>query len=269
MNAVEKNQEYSLLWNMTQMKDLFVKQRMWPSFVGAKDVQQTAYGNFSKGKADNASEDYLLPILLWPEQKRYLASKGFHNYGSGSSGSGSKSSSSETKRKGKRKRGADGDENNEEDGNNKDGDAADDDDAVKAAAAEAAPPAKRARNNGGFFAGIASVFSKITKFILPRKRLTNEEVQLAVFGDCQERGYFVGPGHVYGGDYNIYRGGDPSNSHSTATVRVVRRRTISGRDLLSFSRVQNQVAKSAVLAYVDNGEPKFLVANFQNVSERL
>ena len=98
-------------------------------------------------------------------------------------------------------------------------------------------------------------------------------MQLKVFSACQARGYFIGPGDVYGGDYNIYRGGDPSNSHSTATVRVVRKRAITGRDLLSYSRVQNQVAKSAVLAFVDpdneGGEPGFLVVNFRNVSERL
>jgi tRNA intron endonuclease, catalytic C-terminal domain len=41
-----------------------------------------------------------------------------------------------------------------------------------------------------------------------------------------KHGYFVGPGDVYGGDYTIYRGGDPSNSHSTATVRVVRQRKV-------------------------------------------
>lgn len=43
----------------------------------------------------------------------------------------------------------------------------------------------------------------------------------------EEHGYFVGPGDVYGGDYTIYRGGDPSNSHSTATIRVVRQRKVS------------------------------------------
>ncbi len=81
----------------------------------------------------------------------------------------------------------------------------------------------------------------------------------------------MGPGDVYGGDYNIYRGGDPSNAHSTATVRLVRKRAITGRDLLCFSRVQNQVAKSAVLAYVDpeTQQAQFLVANFRNVSERV
>ena len=42
----------------------------------------------------------------------------------------------------------------------------------------------------------------------------------------EEHNYFVGPGDVYGGDYTIYRGGDPSNSHSTATVRVVRHREV-------------------------------------------
>ncbi len=54
---------------------------------------------------------------------------------------------------------------------------------------------------------------------------------------------------------------DPSNSHSVATIRVCSARgkggrgrggvgggSILARDLLSFSRVQNQVAKSAVLA---------------------
>jgi hypothetical protein len=68
----------------------------------------------------------------------------------------------------------------------------------------------------------------------------------------------------------IYRGGDPSNAHSTATVRVVRQRTIAARDLISFSRVQNQVAKSAVLAYLDpqTKEAKFVVVNFQSVSDR-
>ena len=118
---------------------------------------------------------------------------------------------------------------------------------------------------------VSNAFSRVKRLVVPLKRMTNADVQSCIFAKCQDLGYFIGPGHVYGGDYNIYRGGDPSNSHSTATVRVVRRSTISGRDLLSFSRVQNQVAKSAVLAFVDptGNDAKFLVANFQNVSERL
>lgn len=63
-----------------------------------------------------------------------------------------------------------------------------------------------------------------------------------VYMDLVRRGYLVGPGHVYGGDYNIYdRGKDPSSSHSMATVRAMSRPTVTARDLISFARVQNQV----------------------------
>lgn len=69
-----------------------------------------------------------------------------------------------------------------------------------------------------------------------------------VYEDLRNRGYFVGPGDVYGGDYCIYKGKDPSQSHSVATIRVCNGK-VSAKDLLSFSRVQNQVAKSAVFAF--------------------
>ena len=35
--------------------------------------------------------------------------------------------------------------------------------------------------------------------------LTAAEMQRLVFRDLHRRGYFVGPGDVYGGDYNIYK----------------------------------------------------------------
>ena len=93
------------------------------------------------------------------------------------------------------------------------------------------PNNKKVRREEGFLAGLASffgsAFSSVAKLMVPRKRLSNAEAQVAIFSSRQDMGYFIGPGHVYGGDYNIYRGGDPSNSHSTATVRVVRRPTIS------------------------------------------
>ena len=103
-----------------------------------------------------------------------------------------------------------------------------------------------------------------------RKKFRDGDVQMTVFRALQDSKYFIGPGDVYGGDYTIYRGGDPSNAHSTATVRVVRQRKITARDLISFSRVQNQVAKSAVLAYLDpeTKDAKFVVVNFQTVSDR-
>ena len=256
-------QDTTLIWRMEAMRDLFKVQRMWPSFVGAKDVQKSG---FLPGKSNSKSnEDHLLPVLLWPEQKRYLALKGMHDYGteafvkshlaqtSNKSNSGSNKERN-SKSKGKRKREDDTEEKDESEQDN-------------------APLAKKARSEG-FLSNMASFFSfAFAPFttLSRRRKITNADAQLTIFSDCHERGYFIGPGHVYGGDFNIYKGGDPSNSHSTATVRVVRRKSISGRDLLSFSRVQNQVAKSAVLAYVDpsSGGARFLVANFQNVSDRL
>lgn len=101
--------------------------------------------------------------------------------------------------------------------------------------------------------------------------MSTEDVNFSIFTDLRSRGYFVGPGDVYGGDFNIYKGGDPSNSHSAATIRVVRKKRIAVRDLLSFSRVQNHVAKSAVFSFIEptSNKPAYLIANFRNVSDRL
>ena len=249
---------------MDAMKDLFKVQRMWPSFIGAKDVQRVGYTpGRSSGKSN---EDHLLPVLLWPEQKRYLTLQGMPDYGTAaapkidlaeSEGTlKAERSKSKGKSKGKRKRADLEDEEDEED--------------EEEPNIEETSAPKRARQ-GGFLSFLSSAFAPLTNLLPWRKKMTNADAQVTIFSECHDRKYFIGPGHVYGGDFNIYKGGDPSNSHSTATVRVVRRRSISGRDLLSFSRVQNQVAKSAVLAYVDPTTLKaqFLVANFQNVSERL
>lgn len=102
-----------------------------------------------------------------------------------------------------------------------------------------------------------------------------DETRTAVYMSLVRQGFLVGPGHLYGGDYNTYeRGKDPSSSHSTATVRALDRPSISGRDLLAFTRVQNQVAKSAVLAFRSTSDPSaeavdLLVFNFRNVSHRI
>lgn len=49
-----------------------------------------------------------------------------------------------------------------------------------------------------------------------------DQVRNAVFKDLHDRGYFVGPADVYGGDYSLYKGGgDPTKTHSVATVRVL------------------------------------------------
>lgn len=61
------------------------------------------------------------------------------------------------------------------------------------------------------------------------------------------REYLVCPGEIYGADFGIYKGNDPSQSHSVASVRIVcgtskgDRPKLLAKDLLSYSRVQNQV----------------------------
>ena len=77
-------------------------------------------------------------------------------------------------------------------------------------------------------------------------------------------------------DYNIYKD-NPTNSHSLATIRVVYNGRVSARDLLAFSRVQNQVAKSAMFAFAGKSKPfsnheepvKFVTINFHAVSDRM
>jgi hypothetical protein len=43
---------------------------------------------------------------------------------------------------------------------------------------------------------------------------------MQLFNDLHSRGYCVGPGSAYGGTYCIYDG-NPDDSHSLATVRLV------------------------------------------------
>ena len=81
------------------------------------------------------------------------------------------------------------------------------------------------------------------------KKISSLNIRQSVFSSLQNKGYFVGPGDVYGGDYTIYKGGDPSNSHSVATIRVINHNKIAARDLLSFSRVQNQVRNILCCCY--------------------
>lgn len=51
-----------------------------------------------------------------------------------------------------------------------------------------------------------------------------ERTRCRIFADLHEQGYFVGPADAYGGDFSLYKGGgDPTQTHSIATVRVVGR----------------------------------------------
>lgn len=92
----------------------------------------------------------------------------------------------------------------------------------------------------------------------------------------KRRNYFLGPGDIYGGDYTIYKGSSPADSHSTATVRVNDAvvPVIRVSDLLAFTRVQTQVAKSAVIAFPNDDSKnndaklKYLRFYFKDVSVR-
>lgn len=49
-----------------------------------------------------------------------------------------------------------------------------------------------------------------------------ERTRSLIFEDLHKRNYFVGPADAYGGDYSLYKGGgDPTQTHSIATVRVI------------------------------------------------
>ena len=105
----------------------------------------------------------------------------------------------------------------------------------------------------------------------PVKQYTHDLQQLKqnVFYDLNEKGFFVGPADIYGADYSVYVG-DPSKGHSVGTVRLVpptieysedeygnpgakifKKHTVKARDILSYSRVQNHVAKMAIYAFDD------------------
>eukprot|EP00605_Chrysophyceae_sp_TOSAG23-4_P000887 GSChrysophyteH1.ASY1.ANO1.978.1 assembled CDS len=261
--------EPTLIWKMSQTREMFKRHRLWPSFVGAKVDTNSSHQQHGSSKAALG----LLPVVIWTEQEAYLKENGYDM-----TKSEGISISDINKSTGKRKR---------DEGDEASTGAALSSDVSKAEVAKINDtfdelPYKKVRTNDTSSGGLVSAagaliwsfFTTPIKYfgdMLPKKKLTAAEVQLSIFRECNRLGYFIGPGDVYGGDYNIYRGGDPSNSHSTATIKVCRKKSITGRDLLSFSRVQNQVAKSAVLAFVDSktNSPQFLVANFRNVSERV
>jgi len=285
--------EPTLVWKMSQTRVMFKEYKLWPSFIGARN--ESAAFSYAPTSKDKVGAVGLLPVLLWPEQEALLKASGFdinveESDSTAESSSSSSAANAEDTVLGKKRR-IDEVESDAE---------AETEAAAEAAAGTSIPTSSSSNINSSNSSnsgdskqrsfkrsraeeGDRSLVGKVGSFLwrmltaplslLPGKKrvLTNPDMQQAVFNECVKMGYFVGPGDIYGGDYNIYRGGDPSNSHSTATVRVVRKKTITGRDLLSFSRVQNQVAKSAVLAYVDPEThlPRFLVANFRNVSDRM
>lgn len=82
-------------------------------------------------------------------------------------------------------------------------------------------------------------------------------------------GYVLGGGDVYGGEYTVYKDGDPSTTHSIGTVRCSGSALCSVKEILAFSRVQNQVAKTSIVAFPDADEGvRYLCFNFRAVASR-
>ena len=268
MTTLVKEEETPiLLWIEAETKYMFQKYRLWPSFIGAKVNDE----KLTKG---------VLPVVIWNEQKKFLldqnALKDNHIIIPGIN------DNMLSKKRKLDDINNDIDNNIDNNNNNIDNNNDDDDEDIM-------QPIKKnkiesnSNNNtfvNGIVIGLLQPFQWFSKYFFKQDNNNNNNTNnnkdtitsTTIWRDLHNMSYFVGPGDVYGGDYSIYRGGDPSNSHSTATVRIVRQRKISARDLLSFSRVQNQVAKSAVLAYINpdnNNKPEYIVVNFKNVSDRM
>ena len=271
----------SLVWTEMEAKEMFQRHRLWVTYIGtALDPDKQHKG--------------VPPVYLWPEQKRLLGEwKGNRQQQEGENVNDVTLISDidnglSKKRKHDEMEADVTDKIDEINSNNNDTTDNDNDNEVITR--------KRARVSWfgntlnmlqqSFFNTIGKVYNwfqqslfgsytntsnKIEENKENDVYMSTEDVNFSIFSDLRSRGYFVGPGDVYGGDFNIYKGGDPSNSHSAATIRVVRKKRIAVRDLLSFSRVQNHVAKSAVFSFIEpsSNKPAYLIANFRNVSDRL
>eukprot|EP01040_Poterioochromonas_malhamensis_P011361 gene11361-12381_t len=126
------------------------------------------------------------------------------------------------------------------------------------------------------------ISDEAVRFIRPkRERRTTtsakeekqEEKEEVVIDRTKEDKYLIGPGDNYGGDFTLYQGVDsPSEGHSVATIRVLYSNEISALDLLAFSRVQNKVAKAAILAFpsedLKSSEKKIDLSEFDGKTKR-
>lgn len=88
--------------------------------------------------------------------------------------------------------------------------------------------------------------------------------------------YLLGSGDVYGADYSLYKGvKNPAYAHSIASILIHSENKISPRQLLGYCRIQNQVAKSAVIIFPGQApmqgevKPLILVFNFRNAAVRI
>eukprot|EP01039_Chlorochromonas_danica_P001175 gene1175-1284_t len=276
-----------LIWSLDDVKAMIHEERLWPSFLGNRVALEAQYSKeekadlFDKAAASNLTGSALvwtLPAVLWPEQQRHRARQQLQ---------GTEEQSITSSRTRKRKLSES--EEEEEDGHSQ----------------------KRSRPSafletvyslsrrvwhfisGGFFSPAppsSSAKTKITRevveeerkedAVLPSSSLSFRDKVFEILHNHPR--YILGNGDVYGGDYTIYKDGDPSTTHSAATVRLHGRSTIAAKEILAFSRVQNQVAKAAVLAFakpaststrndtntLEGNKVGFLVFNFRGVASR-
>lgn len=206
----------NLIWSEGETKVLFQKFRLWPTFVGTRDDPEKFGGTLGAS---------VLPVHLWPEQAKVLQDQQIKDKNNGNN-----SNSSDNERKKKRKR---NDDEDEQEIDNSESETSIKDDI------SGGLRKKSKSSSSGVFSVVSSTLSwawEYIKFpfssssssslnssnvslseslsrssssssssIVPDHPLTNAELQQLVFEDLQKRGYFIGPGDVYGGDYNIYK----------------------------------------------------------------
>ena len=61
----------TLIWSLDETKRMFMTERLWPSFIGAK--KEVPY--YASTKQQQKANAGLLPVLLWKEQEQYLVQK--------------------------------------------------------------------------------------------------------------------------------------------------------------------------------------------------
>jgi tRNA splicing endonuclease len=227
----------NFIWSQTKTREMFQKYHLWPSFIGSRNDP------FSESSG-------LLPMLVWGEQARYLdEQKAIELQEEFSTNSSRKRKLADT---------------------------FESSDQVNVDDADASNFSVRKFLKSIFgFRSIApskpsdeskatsTTTSLATKQSVVVDGHTKHDYTIKTFGSAEQKqhdmtfkflqseGFFVGPADVYGGDYSIYRGADPTESHATATIRICDMKTMPARELLAFSRIQNQVAKSSVITYAD------------------
>ena len=226
-NSIQsQSTEYSapdMIWVYNDVKPFFKVHKLWPSFIGTR---------LSREEELNGA----LPVLIWNEQKKYLE---YTN--SIKEGSSNIAATIKTK---KRKR-EDEDSDDNDNGNSR----------RSRSRTFLSLFTFMETHIGRFINSIKSVF-----FSSPTQMQIHNEQNIApsltvealdtldtlesppppnitesyddkhkrnklslpdlVFQDLNRKGYFVGPGDVYGADYSIYTG-NPSDTHSIATGNVI------------------------------------------------